>query len=219
MLGKRPADLRSLGLRALFFVSGCAALLYQVVWQRTLFSIFGINQEAVTMVVTVFMLGLGLGSLAGGAISKDPRRPAVLYFAIAECSIGVFGLVSLRVFHEVGRLTLELPPLGIGLVTFGLLLVPTMLMGGTLPLLVAHFSRISKNVGSAVSALYFVNTLGSALASFLAVAIFLGTLGQEGTLRVAAALNFVSGLGALVLHARSRKETPEEATPAPELAS
>ena len=209
----------SAGLRALFMISGCAALLYQVVWQRTLFSIFGINQEAVTMVVTVFMLGLGLGSLAGGAISKDPRRPAVLYFAIAECSIGVFGLVSLRVFHEVGRLTLELPPLGIGLVTFGLLLVPTMLMGGTLPLLVAHFSRVSKNVGAAVSGLYFVNTLGSAVASFLAVVLLLGTLGQEGTLRVAAALNFVSGLGALLLHARSKKNAPEAASSTPELAS
>ncbi len=212
-------DLASKGLRALFFVSGAAALLYQVVWQRTLFSIYGINQEAVTMVVTVFMLGLGLGSLAGGMISKSPRRPAVLYFAIAECSIGIFGLVSLRIFHEVGRLTLELPPLGIGLVTFGLLLLPTMLMGGTLPLLVAHFSRVSKNVGASVSGLYFVNTLGSALASFLGVVILLGTLGQEGTLRVAAALNFVSGFGALALHAKPRKKTPEDAPSAPELAS
>lgn len=192
-------------LRLLFFVSGCAALLYQIVWQRTLFSIYGINSEAVTMVVTVFMLGLGLGSLAGGSISKNPKRPAVLYFAIAECSIGVFGIFSLKIFHRVGTLTLELPPLQIALVTFGLLLLPTMLMGGTLPLLVAHFSRLSKNVGDSVARLYFVNTLGSAVASALAVIILLKRLGQAESLQVAAALNFIAGLGSLVLHARSKK--------------
>jgi predicted membrane-bound spermidine synthase len=196
----------SSGLRALFFVSGCAALLYQIVWQRTLFSIYGINVEAVTMVVTVFMLGLGLGSLAGGTISKNPKRPAVLYFAIAECSIGVFGIFSLAIFHRVGTLTLELPPLQIALVTFGLLLLPTMLMGGTLPLLVAHFSRLSKNVGDSVARLYYVNTLGSAAASALAVTFLLGKLGQAHTLQVAAALNFVAGLGSLVLHARSKRK-------------
>ncbi|MEO8874925.1 MAG: hypothetical protein ABI461_04995 [Polyangiaceae bacterium] len=197
----------SRGLQALFFVSGCAALLYQVVWQRTLFSIYGINSEAVTMVVTVFMLGLGLGSLAGGVISRNPKRPAVLYFAIAECSIGVFGLVSLKIFHYVGRWTLELAPFQIALVTFGLLLIPTMLMGGTLPLLVAHFSRLSKNVGDSVARLYFVNTLGSAVASALAVLFLLKKLGQAETLEVAAGLNFIAGLGSLVLHARSKKNS------------
>jgi predicted membrane-bound spermidine synthase len=191
-------------LRLFFFVSGGAALLYQIVWQRTLFSIYGINAEAVTMVVTVFMLGLGLGSLAGGSISKNPKRPAVLYFAVAECSIGVFGIFSLKIFHRVGTLTLELPPLQIALVTFGLLLLPTMLMGGTLPLLVAHFSRLSKNVGDSVARLYFVNTLGSAVASAVAVLVLLKKLGQAESLQVAAALNFVAGLGSLVLHARSK---------------
>ena len=198
-------------LRAFFFVSGFAALLYQVVWQRTLFSIYGINIEAVTMVVTVFMLGLGIGSLAGGIISKNPERPAILYFAVAECSIGVFGLASLSLFHTVGNLTLRLPPVQTALVTFALLLVPTMLMGGTLPLLVAHFSRVSKNVGESVSSLYFVNTLGSGLASMAAVVIFLKAFGQAHTLFVAAALNFVAGLGSLVLHVLSKKSPQKQA--------
>ena len=199
-------------LRLLFFVSVvCGASLYQIVWQRTLFSIYGINVEAVTMVVTVFMLGLGLGSLAGGAISKNPKRPAVLYFALAECSIGVFGIFSLKIFHRVGTLTLELPPLQIALVTFGLLLLPTMLMGGTLPLLVAHFSRLSKNVGQSVARLYYVNTLGSAAASALAVTVLLGKLGQAHTLQVAAGLNFFAGLGSLVLHFSSKKKIAEPA--------
>src|SRR5579871_5571519 len=53
-------------LYALFFVSGIPALLYQIVWQRSLFAIYGVNVQSVTIVVTAFMLGLGLGSLGGG---------------------------------------------------------------------------------------------------------------------------------------------------------
>ena len=53
-------------LCVLFFFSGFPALIYQLTWQRALFRIFGVNIESVTIVVTAFMLGLGLGSLAGG---------------------------------------------------------------------------------------------------------------------------------------------------------
>src|SRR5512141_2836320 len=91
---------------AVFLMSGFAALLYQIVWQRALYAIYGINIESVTMVVTAFMLGLGLGSLAGGVVSKDPRRPALLLFSLVELGIGVFGSVSLSVFHAVGEVTL-----------------------------------------------------------------------------------------------------------------
>src|SRR2546427_2232945 len=55
-------------LCVLFFLSGFPALLYQVVWQRALFTIYGVNIESVTVVVSAFMLGLGLGSLVGGFI-------------------------------------------------------------------------------------------------------------------------------------------------------
>lgn len=191
-------------LYVLFFLSGAAALLYQVVWQRTLFSIYGINIESVTMVVTAFMLGLGLGSLAGGAVSKDPRRPVVLLFAVVEASIGAFGAFSLSILHGVGHATLHLPPWVVGLVTFALVLAPTMLMGSTLPLLVAHFTRKSKNVGRSVGTLYFVNTLGSAFASAASVLVFLGWLGQSGTVRVAASLNGVASAVAFALYFASK---------------
>src|SRR3954462_12205483 len=59
-------------LCVLFFFSGFPALIYQLTWQRELFRIFGVNTESVTIVVTAFMLGLGIGSLAGGWISKKP---------------------------------------------------------------------------------------------------------------------------------------------------
>jgi predicted membrane-bound spermidine synthase len=198
-------------LAALFFVSGFAALLYQVVWQRTLFAIYGINIESVTVVVTAFMLGLGFGSLAGGALSKKPTRPVVLLFALVEGGIGVFGVFSLRLFHAVGELTLRESAPVIALVTLAMVLAPTMLMGATLPLLVADFTRRSKNVGVSVGTLYYVNTLGSALASLVAVLLLLGHLGQSGTVRVAALFNFASALGALVLYRRKEEREEKEA--------
>src|ERR1700734_459155 len=79
----------------LFFVSGFPALLYQIVWQRALFTIYGVNIESVTVIVTVFMLGLGLGSLAGGRLSTWPRIRALRAFGAIEVSIGAFGIVSL----------------------------------------------------------------------------------------------------------------------------
>lgn len=194
------------GIYALFFASGFAALLYQVVWQRSLFAIYGINVESVTMVVTAFMLGLGFGSLAGGAISKDPKRPVLLIFAFVELGIGLFGFFSLKLFHAVGELTLGMSPAGTGLVTFLLVLVPTVLMGGTLPLLVAHLVRRSGNVGRSVGMLYFINTLGSAVASLAAVVVVLGKAGQAGTVTIAAAINVAVGLAVLVMHLRSRTE-------------
>lgn len=186
-----------LWLQGIFFLSGFSALVYQVVWQRALFAIFGINSESVTVIVTAFMLGLGLGSAIGGLLARSPRRPALLLFAVAEAGIGIFGLLSLGMFHSVGRLTLALPPLGTGLVTFLLLLVPTLLMGATLPLLTAHLVKRWGNVGRSVSALYAVNTLGSAAAALVAAFLLLEALGQAGSVRIAAAGNLVVAAVAL----------------------
>ncbi|HEY8073433.1 MAG TPA: hypothetical protein VIF62_04975 [Labilithrix sp.] len=191
-----------------FFLSGFAALLYQIVWQRALYSIYGINIESVTMIVTAFMLGLGLGSLAGGVVSKDPKRPVLLMFALVELGIGLFGAVSLRVFHVIGEATLAMSAVMTFVVTFLLVLVPTLLMGSTLPLLVAHLVRSTGNVGKSVGTLYFVNTLGSAFASAAAVLFIMGHAGQAGSVRVAAVLNVTVSLLAFVAHRRSQR--PQE---------
>jgi len=189
---------------AVFFLSGFSALVYQVVWQRSLFAIFGINIESVTVVVTVFMLGLGIGSLAGGALSRDLARPLLLYFGLAELGIAAYGVISLRLFEQVGSVTLRMSAYGTGLTTFLLLLVPTMLMGATLPLLVAHAVHIIGNVGRSVSTLYFVNTLGSGVAAILAVLLLMRNLGQHWSVLVAAMGNTIVGLFALVQHFYSR---------------
>src|SRR3954452_3621508 len=90
-------------------------------------------------------------------------------------------------------------------VTFLLVLVPTLLMGSTLPLLVAHLVRSSKNVGKSVGTLYFVNTLGSAFASAAAVLFVMKAAGLRGTVQAAAILNITVSLLAYVAHLRSQR--------------
>src|SRR3977135_1632715 len=102
-----PARVRMLCV--LFFFSGFPALIYQLTWQRSLFRIFGVNTESVTIVVTAFMLGLGLGSLAGGWISQQRTVKALLLLGLIELLTAAFGLVSLAIFEQVGQLVSDLP--------------------------------------------------------------------------------------------------------------
>lgn len=189
-----------------FLVSGFSALLYQIVWQRSLFALFGINIESVTLIVTAFMLGLGLGSLAGGHLSKRTTKP-LLAFGLIEGAIGAFGLVSLPLFRGIGDWLVDATPGAIAVVTFGLVLVPTLLMGATLPLLVGYRVQLSGNVGRSVGVLYFVNTAGSAVAAFAAPIVLFGALGQGATVRVAASLNLVVCLGAIAVHSLTKRSS------------
>src|SRR5258705_12018250 len=103
-------------LCALFFFSGFPALIYQLTWQRELFRIFGVNIESVTIVVTAFMLGLGMGSLTGGWISKKTGIKPLLLLAAIEIATAAFGIVSLNVFEQVGDLVVHwpLPAMAVG---------------------------------------------------------------------------------------------------------
>jgi predicted membrane-bound spermidine synthase len=194
-------------LGAVFFASGFAAILYQLVWQRSLFRIYGTNMESITLVVTAFMLGLGLGSLGGGALSTRAGWPLPAVFGVLEILIGGFGLVSLPLFAWVASFTSAATGLEIGLIAFAVVLVPTTLMGATLPLLVAHVVRRSRNVGDSVGLLYFINTLGSAAGCFAASLWVFGRFGQSWTVLLAAATNFAVGgtvLGAYLLRRGTR---------------
>jgi len=186
----------------LFFLSGFPALIYQIVWQRTLFAIYGVNTESVTIVVSAFMLGLGLGSLAGGRISRSSSAPLLLLFGIAEFGVAGYGLVSLRLFHAAAEFSAGAGEAETGILSFGLVLIPTVLMGATLPLLTAQLVRLSGNVGRSVGALYFVNTLGSAAACFVAAWFTMPYLGMARSVWVAAAINIVVGCVVLALHFR-----------------
>jgi spermidine synthase len=201
---RRQERSSALVLSTIFFVSGFPALVYQLLWQRALFTIYGINIESITIVVSAFMLGLGIGSFAGGAISKRSGVPHLLVFGAAEVGIGLFGLASLQLFNWVGVLTLEASTLQTGVYTFIMVLVPTVLMGATLPILVAHLVRASRNVGRSVGLLYFVNTMGSALSCFAAGLWLFGAFGMHGSVVFAAVINFAVGAGALVMHVVGR---------------
>jgi spermidine synthase len=189
-------------LLLIFTLSGISALLYQLIWQRALLTIFGSNIESVTVVVSAFMLGLGIGSITGGAVSKRHGVPLLLIFAIVEISIGIYGAVSLHLFHWAGNLTTGNGTFQTGLLTLVLILIPTLLMGSTLPLLVAHWVNVSRNVGHSVSMLYFVNTLGAGIGALLAAFIFLGMLGLSGSLYLAVTLNLFAGI--TILHFRQK---------------
>jgi spermidine synthase len=187
-------------LCVLFFFSGFPALIYQLTWQRKLFLIFGVNIESVTIVVTAFMLGLGLGSIAGGWLSKWPRIPPLPLLAAIELLTGAFGFVSLTIFDRVGDFTIGLSLPATAAVTLALVVVPTLLMGATLPILVSHLVRRSGNIGSAVGLLYYVNTLGAGAACLACALLLFPFLGMSDSIYVAVALNCTVAVGALVAH-------------------
>lgn len=177
-------------LLLLFFISGFAALIYQVVWQRMLFQSFGVNIESVTIIVSIFMFGLGVGSLIGGYLSKKFPARQMLLFAVCEVAIGLFGLLSFYFIDYVTEKTLHRSAAEIAMATYALLFIPTALMGATLPILVSYLHKTVKSVGRSVSALYFVNTLGSAAASFATVHLLFYYLNLKLSLVVAALFNF-----------------------------
>jgi spermidine synthase len=183
-----------------FFVSGFPALLYQIVWQRALFTLYGVNIESVTMVVTAFMVGLGLGSVLGGTISRSQHLPLLRVFGLVELLIASYGVFSLKIFHWAADFTAGSRPLQTGLVAFTLVALPTVLMGSTLPILVSYAVRLSRNVGMSVGALYAANTLGSAAACFCGGFFLMRWLGESKTVTLAAGLNALVGATVLVWH-------------------
>lgn len=203
----KPTAGRQPWIYLLFFCSGFPALVYQIVWERALFSIYGINIQSVTIIVSAFMLGLGLGSLAGGAFSRSRRVPLIVLFALAELGTGAFGFFSLYLFHRLADVTVRMSPVSIALITFSMVLVPTTLMGATLPILVEHLVRCTTNVGVSVGGLYFVNTLGSGAACFLSAGRLMRDLGQSGSVRFAAAINTSVAVGALIYSFRTQSKS------------
>ena len=194
-------------LAFLFFISGMAALIYQVTWQRALFVCFGVNIESVTVIVTIFMFGLGVGSLGGGRLSRRYPDSVLKLFLLCEVLIGGFGIASLPLIGAVASVTLRAPTPVPDLAIFALLSFPTFCMGATLPLLVAHIYRSYANVGKTVGFLYFTNTLGSAIACYLTTDFLFVVFGQQVAVLFAAACNIT--VGALVyLSLRGVQETP-----------
>jgi spermidine synthase len=193
-------------LCVLFFFSGFPALIYQLTWQRELFRIFGVNSESVTIVVSAFMLGLGLGSLAGGWLSKRQEIRLLPLLALIELGTAAFGVVSLGVFEQVGAFIVDWSLPAMALVNLLLVLIPTLLMGATLPILVSHLVRRSGEVGGAVGLLYYVNTMGAGAACLVCCGVLFPFLGMRGAVFTAVGFNVMVAAGAMLAHAFDRND-------------
>jgi predicted membrane-bound spermidine synthase len=154
-----------------FFLSGASALAYQVSWQRSLFATIGVDIDSITIIVSVFMLGIGVGGMAGGWLADRLPRHRLRLYAGIEAAIGGYGLVSLTVLPLLVR---ALAPDAGGdaaaatvAACFVFLVTPTVLMGMTLPLLTMAFDEQRANIGVSVGTLYFTNTLGAAAGAAL----------------------------------------------------
>jgi len=191
-------------LLAVFFFSGISALLYQIVWLKYLGLIFGNTVYAAATLIAIFLGGLGLGAFLFSR-SFVARRPLVVYSCV-EALIGAIGAFSPNGFELLNRAyiaafpTVHGSPVLMTLLRIALaglfLLPPTILMGGTLPLLVRWFSGEREGSGIAVSALYAVNTLGATAGVALAGFVLIPRFGLLATIFVAVLLNFVLALSA-----------------------
>ena len=195
---------------ACFFLSGASGLILEMLWTRMLTLVFGSTTLAVSTVLTAFMGGLGLGSYLAGKLADRLKTPVRAY-AVVEASIGVYALL-------VPVIVSFYPALNRGLwaafgdryallsvlrfvASAGLLLLPTTLMGATLPILARHFVQHPwelRRVGLRIGSLYAVNLFGAVAGSFFAGFVFLPVLGLRWTNVTAAAFNLTLAAGVLL---------------------
>jgi spermidine synthase len=189
-----------------FFISGFAALLYQVIWQRLLAIFSGADIYSATVIVAAFMGGLGIGNLAGGvAADRVSRKTSLILFAVAETAVAIFGALSAWLYYDVLYAQLGATGLGRGPVAailFASLLWPTFFMGASLPLLARAVTDRMERAATNIGALYGFNTLGAACGAAVATWVLLPSLGLDGSLRVGAALNVICAVMVLPLAGR-----------------
>jgi hypothetical protein len=186
---------------AAFFLSGAAALIYQVTWQRLLALHSGVGIYSIAMIVAAFMVGLGLGSHLGGVLSaRLPPGPALLAFAGLELAIGLFGLASGRLYYDwlyLRAAGLYSTPWRAGILHFASLALPTILMGMSLPLLVRAMVRDAPHAARTIGLLYGVNLLGACAGALVTPWLLLRFYGIKEALLVAGAGNLLAALIAL----------------------
>ncbi|MBY0334188.1 MAG: spermidine synthase [Acetobacteraceae bacterium] len=196
-----------------FFCSGFAALLCQIVWQRMLGIFAGSDTISAALVVGAFLAGLGLGSILGARVADrlGPAR-ALLWFAACEAGVAVCALLSKPFLYDwlalgmAGRVD---SPAVIFALCFAGLVLPTMLMGASLPLLSRAVATSLDTVAERIALLYGLNTLGAGLGALAGGWLVVGNLGFVGALIVAAGLNLAAaGLALTLLPAMRGQPAP-----------
>ncbi len=207
-----------LRLSLAFFLSGFAALLCQIVWQRMLGIFAGSDSISAALVVGAFLAGLGLGSILGAKVADrlTPAR-ALLGFVLAELGVAAFALLSKAFLYDV--LATDLAgsvdsPLAIFALCFAGLVLPTTLMGASLPLLARAVATSLETVAERVGTLYGINTLGAGLGALIGGWFIAGNLGFVGALWLAAGLDVAAAALALTLLPALRREVPPPPAPA-----
>ena len=188
----------------IYALSGAAALIYQIVWQRWLVFTVGLSTVSIGIIVAGFLSGLGVGYLGGGWLADrlTPRR-ALFTFAALEVGIAVSALLSEPVLYgwlpTVGILSPDAPGLTYVVVLL-LLLPPTCLMGASLPVLSRsmQLGTVLEQSGL-ISRLYFANTLGGAVAAVATAFLLAAQWGFDGAVRVGALCNLLCAAGGLFL--------------------
>jgi spermidine synthase len=192
----------------LFLISGATGLVYEVTWMRSLGTVFGNTVFAASTILTAFMLGLAIGSWLLGRHADRMTRPLRLY-AWLELGIGVYAFAFPAILNAVDRFylwfyqTCQPGPHTLNLVRFVvsilILLLPTVLMGGTLPVLSGLWaatpgrSESRLRTGQGVGLLYAVNTFGAVLGSFLSGYYLIRLLGVNSSIYVTATANVAIG--------------------------
>ena len=191
-----------LALSLLF--SGAAALVYQVVWVRQLTTVLGTTLEAVSTVLGVFMLGLGLGgALAARFIDRMPGAAVPRIYAALEIGIAAFALLFPSLIAALAPLLRVAPAI--------LLVLPAILMGATLPTAVALYERgrrDSDGAGRSAGFLYAFNTAGAVVGSLATGLFLLPWAGMRFTTIGAASLNVLAGT-VVALGIRGENESEE----------
>jgi spermidine synthase len=191
-----------------FFASGFSGLVYQVIWVRELVLVFGATTFAVSTVLTAFMGGLALGSFYFGRRCESIKKPLKLY-AILEIGIGIYGLAVPFIFALLPKIYqpfwrwLHLSFLALSLIRFifaaAVLILPTALMGATLPILSSYYAKEQSRIGLRVGSLYALNTFGAVLGAAATGFVLIPAIGMSATTAVAAAINLALGVVSLRL--------------------
>ena len=208
----------------LFFCSGATALVYEVVWSKYLTLMLGSTVQAQTVVLAVFMGGLALGNRLFGARADQSPRPLAIYGYI-ELAIGLYAFFfhsfyrfADAVFVRLGTGQLEHRAWLLvlkGALSVALLLGPTILMGGTLPLLAAWLQRQTTDAGRWSARFYSINSLGAVFGAGMAGFYLVRALGMVSSLQMTALVNLLVGLTAVGLARRQREMVRTEMATAP----
>ncbi len=204
---------RTLKLIAVCFVfSGATGLIYEVLWARMLGLVFGATTLGISAVLAAFMGGLALGSALAARFAAKIARPVRAY-ALIEFAVGLYALAVPLLFRGIDRVYAEAwqhfhPGFyGAAWSRFALattvLVIPTALMGATLPVLVGALQRSLEQSASAVARLYMWNLAGAIIGAIGAGFFLLPRYGVSATIWIAAATNLGIGLAAWLLDSKS----------------